>query len=330
MRRRDFIKATAAATVAWPVSARAQQAARKIPPIGVLWHAGSQEEEGEYFTSFLRSFRELNYVEGRNIAFEHRYANEEYERFGSLAAEMVALNVDVLVAVTRSAIAAAQAATKTIPIVMIAAPDPVGNKFAATLARPGGNITGLSTMALDIVDKRLELIKEMVPGLTRAALLVNPGDPIVTHRVIGQVEAAAAAINVAVQVFEARKPPELDLAFEQIAQANVQGVFSPNDPMFHNERARIARLALARRLPILLQNRLGAQAGALMSFGTDANALFRRAGYYVDKILKGEKPGEILIEQPTRFELLINLKTAKALGVTVPQTLLARADEVIE
>jgi ABC-type uncharacterized transport system substrate-binding protein len=217
--------------------------------------------------------------------------------------------VDILVAVTRPAISAAQIATRKIPIVMAIGPDPVGNKFAESLARPGGNITGLANMTLDITGKRLELLKEMVPSLRRAALLINPSDTFVAPRALAQVREAAVRLKVTVQPFEAHTPSELDGAFEQIANAGIQGVFSIKDPMFHNERVHIAALALKRKLPILLQNSLGARGGALMSYGPDSNVMFRRVGYYVDRILKGEKPGEIPIEQPTKFELAINLDT---------------------
>jgi ABC-type uncharacterized transport system substrate-binding protein len=329
MRRREFITLFSGAVVVASRVARAEQSPN-LPIIGVLWHAGSQEEEGEYCVSLLQGFRDLGYIEGQNITFVHRFANEQYERFRILAAELIALKVDILVAITRPAISAAQAATRTIPIVMAIGPDPVGNKFAESLARPGGNITGLANMTLDITGKRLELLKEMVPDMRRAALLINPSDAFVAQRALAQVREAATRLQVTVEPFEAHQPSDLDHAFDQLAEADMQGVFSINDPMFHNERVHIAALALTRKLPILLQNSLGARGGALMSYGPDSNVMFRRVGYYVDRILKGEKPGEIPIEQPTKFELVINLNTAKALGLTIPSTLLARADDVIE
>jgi putative ABC transport system substrate-binding protein len=309
--------------------ARAQQA--KMPArIGVLWHARNEEEEGEYFTAFVQGFRDLGYVEGRSISFFHRYAGEQYEHFKSLAEELAALKVDVIVAVTRPGAVAAQSVTETIPIVFVSVPNPVGSKLVDSLSRPGKNITGLSNMALDVTAKRLELLKDMVPSITRAALLVNPSDATFTDRILAEVRPVADHLGVVVHPFEAHAPEELAPAFASISQNNMHGLFSGNDPMFHNERKRIADLALASRIPVLLQNRLGASAGALMSYGTNSAPMFRRTATFVDKIIKGQKPGEIPVEQPTKFELIINLRTAKALGLSVPPMLLARADEVIE
>jgi putative ABC transport system substrate-binding protein len=329
MDRRTFIGSVASGLLAMPLAASAQQPT-SVPRIGVLWHAGSAEEEGEYFTSVQRGFRDLGYVEGKTIVFEHRFAGEVYDRFTNYATELVALKVNVLVAVTRPAAVAAQAATKTIPIVFITVPDPVGNKLVDSLAKPGGNITGLSNMNQDIVAKRLELLKEAIPSLTRAALLVNPSDAVATRRTIADVQAAAGVLNVEVRSYEIRVPEEIGPAFGRIVQDGVKGIFLSNDSMLFNERKRLANLALEHHLPLLLQNRPGALAGALMSFGPDSRAMFYRAAAYVDKILKGAKPGDLPVEQPTKIELLINLKTAKMLGLTIPQSLLLRADEVIQ
>jgi putative tryptophan/tyrosine transport system substrate-binding protein len=327
LREFNFLLGGAAAT--WPLIAFAQQA-KTSPRIGVLWHANNEEEEGEYFTTIIQGFRDLGYVEGRNISFFHRYAGEQYDRFKSLAEELVALKVDVLVAVTRPAAVAAQAATATIPIVFVVVPNPVSSKLIDSLAKPGRNITGLSSMSLDVTAKRLELLKDMAPGLTRAALLVNPSDAAFTDRVLAEVTPVANQLGVVVQPFEARTPEQITQAFAKISQNNMHGIFSGNDPMFHNERKRIAGLALENRTPIVLQNRMGAAAGAFMSYGPNSAPMFYRAATYVDKVIKGQKPGDIPVEQPTKFELLVNLKTAAALGITVPPTLLARADEVIE
>jgi putative tryptophan/tyrosine transport system substrate-binding protein len=329
MDRRRFICFAAQGLLGVPFAVRAQQP-RKIPRIGVVWHAGNAEEEGQYFTSFQQGFHDLGYVEGQTIVFENRFADEIYDRFTNLAAELVALKVDVLVAVTRPAAVAAHAATSTIPIVFVVVPDPVGDKLVDSLAKPGGNATGLSNMIQDVVAKRLELLKEALPRLTRAALLVNPSDTAIARRTIEQVQTAAGLLNVYVLPFEAHAPEELDPVFERIAREDIKGVFTGNDPMFFNERKRIADLALEHRLPLLLQNRPGALAGALMSYGPDSRTMFYRAASYVDKILKGANPGDLPVEQPTKIELLINLKTAKALGLKIPQSLLLRADEVIQ
>jgi ABC-type uncharacterized transport system substrate-binding protein len=329
MQRREFITLLGGAAATWPLAARAQ-GQNVLHRVGVLWHAGSQEEEGDYFTTFVQGFIDLGYVEGRTVAFEHRFANEQFDRFRALAAELVALKVDVLVTVTRPATAAAQSATKTIPIVFITVPDPVGNKFADSLAKPGRNLTGLANMTLDLTGKRLQLLKEMIPDLAHVALLVNPSDPIVMRRVMEEAHVLEGSFKIAIRVYEAHSPEEIEPAFDRMVRDGMQGMFSSNDSMFFNERQRIANLALVRRLPTLLQNRPGAMAGALMSYGPDSRVMFRRAAAYVDKIFKGEKPGDLPIEQPTRFELLINLKTAKSLGLSVPLTLQAAADEVIE
>ena len=326
--RRNLLIALGLASLSTASPALAQRRSGKIPRIGVLWHAGSKEEEGEYFRSFQQGFRDLGHVEGKTFVLENRFAGEKYDRFKSFAAELVALNVDVLVAVTGPGARAAQAATKTIPIVFVVAPDPLGANLVASLSRPGGNITGLTTMAIDITGKRLELLKDMVPRLSRAALLVNPNDAPFTRRVIEKVQTVAGRLNVIVRPFEAGAPEELDRAFAMIAQEGMHGVFTSNDPMFFNERKRIADLALAHRLPVLLQNQPGARAGALMSYGADSRTIFRRAPAFVDKILKGSKPGELPVEQPTKFELVVNLKTAKALGITIPQSILVRAEMI--
>lgn len=327
MRRRGFVKVIAGSAIVWPFAAHAQQRIRRV---GVLWHAGNAEQEGEYFTSLLEGFRDLGYVDGRNIKFEHRYANEQYERFGSLAAELVALDIDVFVAVTRLGASAAQAATQSIPIVFVVVPDPVANKFAKSLARPGGNMTGLAQMTLDITEKRLELLKEALPNVRRVALLHNPTDSAASRRTIEAVTNAADLLRITIRPYEARVPEDIDRAFSLMAQDKIEAVYVGIDSMLFNERQRVAKHALALRLPAMLTNRLGTQAGGLLSYGQDTRVSFRRVAYYVDKIFKGEKPSQLPIEQPVRFEMLINLKTARALGIDIPSIVLFRADEVIK
>lgn len=327
MKRREFLGVLGGVATAWPKMARSQQRTRRV---GVLWHAANEEQEGEYYTSLVAGFRDLGYVDGRTIRFEHRYANEQYERFGSLAAELVALEVDVFVAVTRLGAAAAQAATRSLPIVFVVVTDPVANKFADSLARPGGNMTGLAQMALDITEKRLALLREALPDIQRVALLHNPSDLASSRRTIEAVTKASDLLKITIRPYEARLPEDIDRAFSLMAQDNVESVFVSNDSMLFNERQRVANHALALRLPAMLTNRLGTQAGGLLSYGQDTRLAFRRVAYYVDKIFKGDKPADLPIEQPTKFEMLINLKTARALGIDIPPTLLARADEVIE
>src|SRR5262245_15304651 len=327
MRRRDFLRVLGCAA-AWPMAAHGQQ--RTAPVVGVLWHAGSAKEEGEYFTTFVQGVRDRGYVDGESIRLEHRYANEEYERFNNLAVELAAFKVDVLVAVTQPAALAAQKATKEIPIVFILAPDPIGSKLVSNLAKPGGNITGLSNMAIDVTAKRLQILRDALPALTRSALLVNSSDQLLMRRTIEIIESAARSLNVMIKTYEVRSPDDLDRVFPMIATDGNEAVLTGYDAMFTNERKRLADLALSLRLPLITQSRPGAVAGAFMSYGTDSKTIFRRAGIYIDKILKGERPGDLPIEQPTQFELLINLKTAKALGISVPATLLASATQVIE
>jgi len=327
--RRQFFAAASATSLmsAFPVLA---QTRGKIPRVGVLWHAGNAEQEGEYFTSLVEGFRDLGYVDGRNIRFEHRYANEQYDRFKSLAAELVALDVDVFVAVTRLGAAAAQAATQSMPIVFVVVPDPVTNRFAQSLGRPGGNMTGLAQMTLDITEKRLELLREALPNIRRVALLHNPADQAASRRTIEGVTKAADLLKLTIRPYEARVPEDIDRAFAMMAQDKIEAVFVTIDSMLFNERERVARQALSLRLPAMLTNRLGTQAGGLLSYGQDTRLSFRRVAYYVDKIFKGEKPSQLPIEQPVKFEMLINLKTARALGLDIPSTLLFRADELVK
>jgi ABC-type uncharacterized transport system substrate-binding protein len=328
MKRREFITLLGG-VAAWPLAARAQQA-RKMPRVGVLWHAGSVEEEAIYLGAFLDGLKAVGYVEGKTIALEHRFPNEIPERFVSLATELAALKPDVLVAVTRPAAVAAQRATTTIPTVFIVVPDPVGTKLVSSLARPGGNITGLTHIAVELSAKRLAFFKEAFPGASRAALMVNASDPLGMRRYSDESHAAAAALGMIVQPVEVRSLADFEAAFDKIVAQRLDGVLVPADGLFYQGRVQLAQSALQRRLPLVVYSRETLEAGALMSYGADQRAIFRRAAVYVDKILKGERPADLPVEQPTRFEFLVNLKTAKALGLELPPMLLARADEVIE
>jgi putative ABC transport system substrate-binding protein len=327
MTRRTFITLLGSAA-AWPLAARGQQAG--LRRIGVLWHAANAEEEAVYLGALREGLVALGYVEGRNIVLENRFPAEQWERFISLAAELVQLKPDILVAVSRPAAIAAQRATTTIPIVFSVVPDPVGDKLVESLAQPGKNITGLSNMALDLSAKRIELLKDMVAGLSRVALFVNAGDPQGARRYVEESQAAAGPLGITIEPVEVRGLGEIPRAFSRIDQLNVNGLVGTADSLFTVERKNIIQLALERRLPTMMHSRETAQAGALMSYAPSYVMMLRRTAVYVDKILKGVKPADIPVEQPTKFELVINLKTAAALGLTVPPTLLARADEVIE
>jgi putative ABC transport system substrate-binding protein len=329
MQRREFITLLGGAVAAWPLAARAQQPT-KIPKIGVLWHAASAEEEAVYLSAVRQGLSDFGYVEGQNVTLENRFPAEIPERFVSLAAELAALKVNVLVAINRIAALAAQRATTTIPIVFVAIPDPVGSKLVASLAHPGGNITGLSNFAHDLTAKRVELLKSTVPNVSRVALLVNPNDIDSARVYVKESRAAADKLGLFIQPFEIRTPGDLVPAFDKMSDEHLNGVVVSQDGLFFATRKNIADLALARGLPLAVYSRETVDAGALVSYGPSNSAIFRRAGYYIDKILKGTSPADLPVEQPTKFEFIINLKTAKALGLTIPPSLLATVDEVIE
>jgi putative tryptophan/tyrosine transport system substrate-binding protein len=328
MRRREFFTLFTGA-MAWPLATRGEQSGR-LPTIGVLWHASNEQEEAPYLGAFRQGLNDLGYVESKSFVLENRFAAERYERFNKLAAELVRLNVDVLVAVTRPAALAAQGATNTIPVVFILVPDPVASKLIDSLARPGRNITGVSQIALDLISKRLQLLKETVTDLSSVAVLVNPNDPGDARRYSEEVRAAAASLNVATHAVEAGTPEAIDVAFSAIARDRSGGVIVTNDPMYFNERVRIGELGISRRVPVTSFSRAMAVSGSLMSYGADVPALFRRGAALAIQILRGAKPADLPVELPTKFELIINLKTARILGSQIPPTLLVRADEVIE
>lgn len=328
MRRRDFIAATLGG-VGWPILAQAQQRG-KIPRIGVLWHAGSAQEEEIYLGALQRGFRDLGYVEGRTVVLEHRFPNEEPARFASMAAELVALGVDVLVAVSRPAAVAAHQATTNVPIVFIVVPDPVGTQLVKSLARPGGNITGFTNIAVELSAKRLALFKDAFPLVRRVALMVNANDDVGMRRYIDETTAGAGALSLEIEPIGIRSVADMDKAFGDAVEKGCGGVVTVADGVFYQGRAVAAEAAIKRRLPLMMVTREMLDAGALMTYGPDHQEIFRRSAIYVDKILKGEKPADLPVEQPTKFQFLINLKTARALGLEIAPTLLARADEVIE
>jgi putative tryptophan/tyrosine transport system substrate-binding protein len=328
MRRREFVTLFGGAAVMWPLAARAQKTA-KIPRIGVLWHAGSAEEEGRYFTGFIEGLRDLGYTDGSNIILEHRFPNEMPDRFRKMAAELVLMNVDVLVSVGSQTAFYVKDATTTIPIVFIFVPDPVGSKFVSSFARPGGNATGLTHFAADLIGKRLQFLKETIPGLSRVALLVNP-DTEVARLYTDVTDREATKLGLSNHTFSARSRDELEPAFDAMVKAGMQAVTINSEGLAYQQREFIANLAIARRLPLSVWSRETLEAGALMSYGADQPAMCRRAAVFVDKILKGAKPADLPVEEPTKIEFHLNKKTATALGLTLPNTLLVAATDVVE
>jgi putative ABC transport system substrate-binding protein len=326
--RREFIALLGGAS-GLPFCAYAQQT-RKAPKIGVLWHAGNEEEEAPYLAALRRGFSDLGYVEGQGYVLEQRFANEQYERFDSLAADLVLQKVDVLVAVSPAAAMAAKQTNTRIPVVFVIHPDPVGSKLVDSLARPGGNITGLSNQIIELSAKRLQYFAEAVNGLSQIGLLVNSRDADNARRSVEEMLDGAAKLKLSVQVAEARTPSDIGPAFSKLAEAHVDGVITTLDSMFNNERDRIAQLALKHRLPTMVHTGEMVKSGGLISYGADYLDLFRHAPVYVDRILKGTNPADLPVQQSTKFVLVINLKTAKALGLEIPPTLLARVDEIIE
>jgi ABC-type uncharacterized transport system substrate-binding protein len=328
MLRRRFMTILGCAAV-WPLGAQAQQRS-KVPRVGILWHAGSAEEEAVYLSAVTQGLADLGYIDGKSIALEHRFPNEEPERFVSLASELVSLRVDVLVAVTRLAAVAAQRATTTIPIVFIVVPDPVGTKLVNSLARPGGNITGLTSIAAELSAKRLAFFKEAFPQMKRVALLVNANDRQGMLRFIDESRSAATVLGLDLQPIEVRSVGDFEPACDRIAEARFDGIVVGADGLFYQGREAIAQAALKRQIPLMVYSRETLEAGALMSYGTDVRQIFRRSATYIDKILKGEAPAELPVEQPTKFEFLVNLKSARSIGLQLSPMVLAQADHVIE
>jgi ABC-type uncharacterized transport system substrate-binding protein len=311
-----------------PLAAEGQPAA-KVYRIGLLGGSTpSSPEAAHVWGGFFQGLRELGYVEGQNVAFEGRFYEDRIERLPALAAELVRLQVDVIVAGAAPAPEAAKHTTSTIPIVMANHTDPVGSGLVASLAKPAGNVTGLSMVSPELRGKQLQLLKEAVPGLTRVAALLNPTVPFYAHEA-RELEAAARALKVRLQFVEARAPSEITDAFSAATKERAGALIVLSGSMFFAHRARVSELAAKSRLPAMYGLREYAEAGGLMVYGVSVRESFRRAAIYVDKILKGAKPADLPIEQPTKFELVINLKTAKALGLTIPQSILTRADEII-
>ena len=328
VQRRDFLIA-AGAFLAAPLAAEAQQAA-KVPRIGYL--ATSRGPSPHLYEALLQGLRDLGYAEGRNIVIDYRDAEGKLERLPALAAELVALEVDVIVATSTPHALAAKQATRTIPIVFTSVADPVGSGLVSSHARPGGNVTGLASRTQELVRKCLEQLKQAVPGVNRVAVLWNPGTrgARTEQDMLKEAEVAARSLGVRLQFFEARGPEDFDRAFSEMTGARADALTVLSSTMLFAERRRLVDLAAKTRLPAVYPWREAADAGGLMAYGANIADLFRRAATYVDKILKGAKPGDLPVEQPAKFEVVINLKTAKDLGLTIPPSVLARADEVIQ
>ena len=327
MQRREFITLLSGIVAAWPLAARAQQPA-KIPRIGFLGNSTATMEANP-IGPLRDGLRELGYEEGRNVIIEFRWADGKYDQFPALVAELLAAKVDVIITAGTPATLAIKKATSTVPLVFIAVGDPVGTGVVPNLGRPGGNITGLSSIAPDLEGKRLELLREVVPKLSHVAFFLNPANAFHTAS-MRQARVAAQSLGIKLQPMEVNKSEQLDGAFASIVKEKPDALLILADRIFLHNRKRMMEFAIQQRLPSVNAYRELVEAGGLISYGPSYEDMHRRAAVYVDKILKGTKPADLPIEQPTKFTLLINLKTAKTLGLTVPPTLVARADELIE
>jgi putative ABC transport system substrate-binding protein len=325
MRRREFITLLGGASATWPLTARAEQPP-KVPTIGFLG-AGTSSVWSQWTAAFVQRLRELGWVEGRTVMIEYRWAEGRPERYSEIAAEFVRLKVDVI-ATVGSAVPATMQVTSTIPIVFAIAVDPFGTGLVASLAKPGGNVTGLSTQAVELPGKRIELLRAVLPDLHRLAVLANVSYPAAVHEA-AEVQAAAHKFDIEIEMLEIRRAEDIAPAFEKL-KSGVQAIYVCPDALINTNIARINTLALGARLPTAHAFRDFLGTGGFMSYGAKNTDLFRRAADLVDKILKGAKPADLPVEQPTTFELVVNLTTAKALGITIPEAFLLRADEVIE
>jgi putative ABC transport system substrate-binding protein len=326
MRRREFIALLGGGVAGWPLAARAQHV-RRVPTIGFLG-VGTSSGAGQWVGAFVQRPHELDWIDGRTIAVEYRWAEGRYEHAAEIAAEFVQRKVDVIVTSGTAGAVAAKQATSVIPIVFAAAGDPVGTGLVASLARPGGNVTGLSLQQTETAGKRLELLREVVPSLGRLAIMGNVGNPAGVLE-MEEIQATAHALGLEVTALEIRRAEDITFAFEAL-KSRADALYISPDALINTNRTRINTLALGARVPTMSSMREYVAAGTLMSYGANLPDLWRRAAEFVDKILRGAKPGEIPVEQPTKFDLVINLTTAKALGLEVPAKLLALADEVIE
>jgi putative tryptophan/tyrosine transport system substrate-binding protein len=326
MRRRDVMILLAGAIGGWPSAARAQQKA--MPVIGFLAN-GSRISLAGFIAAFSQGLRETGYVEDQNVAIEYRLTEGRYDRLPALIADLVERKVDVIAAIGTPTARSAKSTTSAIPIVFNVGDDPVESSLVASLARPGGNLTGVTTLNIELHPKRLELLSELVPQAKVIALLVNPMGPQ-TERIVRQAEETAVAKGLQFPVLNASTESEIEAAFATLIQLHAGGLVSGSDPFFTSRREQIVALAARHRVPAIYQWREFTASGGLISYGPSLSTAYREVGIYVGKILKGARPADLPVQQPTRFELVVNLKTAQALGITVPPSILARADEVIE
>ena len=329
MKRREFITALGAAAVGWPVAALAQQQPA-MPVVGFLYPT-SLDAETDRLRAFRQGLKDTGYVENENVAIEYRFADNQLDRLQALTADLVARRVAVIIATGgRPVVLAAKAATTTIPIVFLIGDDPVKLGLVASLAQPGGNLTGINFFAVELAAKRLELLRELVPGATRVAVLVNPANAANTEATLRDVEAAARTMGLQIQVINASTSREIDAAFATFARERPDALFVGSGPLFTIRAVQLALLAGRHGLPAIYAGRQITEAGGLMSYGASQTDAIRQVGVYTGRILKGAKPADMPVEQSTKFELVINAQTARMLGLTIPPTLLARADEVIE
>ena len=328
MGRREFVALLGGAAAAWPLAARAQQSA--MPVIGFL-NLGWPEASADQLRAFRRGLLESGYVEGESVAIEYRWAENQIDRLSVLAADLVRRKVAVIaVSGGLGPALVTKAATTTIPVVFLAGDDPVRLGLVASLARPGGNLTGVNFFASELAAKQLELLRELVPAATRVALLANPANATVTESTLRDVQLAARAMRLQTEVFNADSSREINAAFASFMRDRPDALFVGPGPFFVGRRVQLTQLAALHRMPAIYPVRQFVEAGGLMSYGTDIPDMFRQVGVYTGQILKGVKPADLPVQAPTKYDLVINLKTAKALGLEIPPTLLARADEVIE
>jgi ABC-type uncharacterized transport system substrate-binding protein len=327
MKRRTFI-AVVGSAAAWPVVARAQQ--RPMPVIGYLY-GGTLDGSSYMVAAFRKGLSEMGYVEGQNVAIEYRFADNDSNRLPQLAADLVRRRVSIIATpLSTPSAAAAKAATTTIPIIFGTGGDPVQTGLVASLNRPGGNATGISNANVELMPKRLGLLHELLPGAARFGVLVNPDNPLLTEAILAEIRDAAAAIDRQVEVFTARNNREIDTAFGALVQKGINALLSSPDALFDTRRVQLTSLAMYHRIPTIYAIRQYAEVGGLMSYGTSDTDLVREVGIYVGRVLKGERPDELPVMRPTKFEFVMNVQTARILGLTMPPSLLGRADEVIE